>query len=160
MRSGSRISIRTWGPMSGGSKTSDTTLKPARSYSEMARTRALHQTHVAPCAGRVAHERAEHRRAGAAAARVRRRRHAPHPPRAGLALGPDEADGHELLAVEGSERDRAGRLVARQLLERLVRPQDAWRSAPGLLERDGADGEARHAAQGTARECGASAPPR
>ena len=74
----------------------------------------------------------------------RRRRHPPHPPRAGIALAPDEADRHELVALEGAERDRAGRLVGRQLLDRHVRAQHGLAQRAGLLERDGADGELGH----------------
>ena len=92
----------------------------------------------------MAHERVEHRRAGAAAARVRRGRHPAHPPRAGIALAPDEADGHQLIALEGSGRERAGGLVAGHLLDRHVRAQHGLAQRAGLLERDGADGELGH----------------
>ena len=81
--------------------------------------------------GRVAHERVEDRRAGAAAARPGRRRHPADAPRAGLALGPDQADRDEVVALEGAERDRAGRLVVGQVLDRQVRPQH------GLAQRAG-----------------------
>jgi hypothetical protein len=72
----------------------------------------------------VLHEGLQDRAPRAPAASVRRGRHSAHPPIPGLAIGADQPYRDELVSVERPERDGAGGLVRRELLDRHVRAQD------------------------------------
>lgn len=83
----------------------------------------------------------EYRCAGATPARLPGGRHAANPPATRLTVGRDETDGHQLGAVECSERERVRRLVGRELRERLVRSQNRLAQRARLRQRDRANGE-------------------
>jgi predicted nucleic acid-binding protein len=87
----------------------------------------------------VADQLGEHRSTESPAAGGRDRGHAPDPPGPGLPVGEHEADGQELLPVEGADRVGGRRLAACHLLERLVRAEDRLAERPGGLERHDPD---------------------
>src|SRR5262245_47896527 len=94
----------------------------ARIEAERRRARVAPHARGALRAG-VLDERVEDRGADPAATVLGSGRHPAHAPLAGLAVRADEPDGNELVAVERGDGMHAGRLVRRELLQRLVRPQ-------------------------------------
>jgi hypothetical protein len=99
----------------------------------------------------VADQLGEHRSTESPAAGGRDRGHAPDPPGPGLPVREDEADGQELLPVEGADREAGRRLAACHLLERLVRAEDRLAERPGGLERHDPDDGVWHEGNGSKR---------
>ena len=106
--------------------------------------RALHHRRVAPLSRRVLHERLQNLGSGSPAARLGPGRHPPDSPVAGLALGSDEPDRDQLVAVESAERDGVARLVLGELLDRQVGAQHVAAERAGLREGDRAEVQLGH----------------
>jgi hypothetical protein len=92
----------------------------------------------------VLQESVEDCRAGSVAARVRGGCHATYTPGAWLAVGCDEADGDQCSAMEGADRECAGRLVARQALNRFVGPQNRKAERSSLSNRNRTNKQVSH----------------
>ena len=90
------------------------------------------------------HERVEDPGPGATAASFRLGRHPAYAPIAGLALGSDEPDRDQFVAVERAECDGVGRLVRGQFLDGHIRAQHVAPERARLRERDRAEVELRH----------------
>jgi hypothetical protein len=99
--------------------------------------------------GRVPHERLQNLGSGSVAAGMRGGCHSADSPVTELfALGTDQPDRDELVALEHAERDGVARLVLGKLVDVHVRPQDVAPERAGLRERDRAEIETRHFTQG------------
>ncbi len=94
---------------------------------------------------RVTDQLLEDRSAEATASRIRCGRHRADAPRSGRALGGYEADGEQALAFEGRDWIDAGRLIASQLLEALVRAQHRLTQRARVLDWNLTDDRAAHA---------------
>src|ERR1700678_3881667 len=80
-------------------------------------------------------ERLQDGRARSLPACVRRGRHAPHPPRARLAVSGDEADRDQRVAIERADREPVGGLVRGELGDGFVWAQNRLAQHARLLER-------------------------
>jgi hypothetical protein len=87
----------------------------------------------------VLHEGVEDGTPGTTSARSRHRGHPAHAPGVRSAVGSDESDRDELAQVEDAHGECAGRLVCRQVVERLVWSQDRLAQLAGSGDRDLAD---------------------